>query len=305
MKKESQDLENRLSFIRVRDAGQWRGREYLHYIEEIGDTARLGEQLNLCLIFDYIQPTPNEFRILDLCCGPGIAGTTIDKILQNKGYIVSNVTFVDANDDRLPEIPSDERYTVIKDDVLKFLGGNAQKEDDLKFDIIVLRNGLYYFNFKEKDRLFRYMRRSFRKERGSFVLISYAFLPEEITFLTELHKFIFSYRFSADDSTKAGRGVYDDTLFLADLAQLHGFNSPAVLDIGEVTLRTDLFAQKYELNAAQIKRLETFLEMQDKCKKKNFNIRSQANNISFDINAFSLEFFMRVGGEQSTFVHLR
>lgn len=88
-------------------------------------------------------PVPTSLRLLDVCCGTGVAGRSVESYLTSIGKLVQT-TFLDTSEKILDGIPLDPRDRTIQADVTTMDG-----VDSGSYDIAVCRYG--FNNLSRED----------------------------------------------------------------------------------------------------------------------------------------------------------
>ncbi len=275
---------DRIRFVGKRDRHQREGEVFWHYNDNIGDSECLNSLFPGSFLFN--RDFPNEgLRILDLCCGPGMAGRTLDEQLRAYGYEVPEVIFVDIQAERLSEIPNDSRYDVVHKDVIQFM--EDFQSAGRKVDIIVLRNAIYYFRPDERERLFSGITGSLNHP-GCFLFSSYGYFPHEPMILTGLHEEIYSRIFT--ETERRERGRYDRVGDLMDYMKSLGFYV-GDQGIGSLRFTTQLFADKYGLDEEAKKDIERWLLSLPADVRQKSNMTETRNAVEFASTDYTIEFF--------------
>ena len=131
-------MNNELCFTKQKDAHMKGAAEYLDWLERIKDLLNLNLMVDSPFFKQLNRNGKTEIEVLDLCCGPGVGGQYIENYLVSMGLEARRVVFMDINDDRLSAIPSKSNYHVVNGDVMNYIAG--------QFDVISLRNAIYYFS---------------------------------------------------------------------------------------------------------------------------------------------------------------
>lgn len=227
-----------VEFTKKRDQHMKGADEYMKWMNNTND-------LN-CAFYTVFNPLfpalKKDVEILDLCCGPGHIGKYIAIYFAFK-KIKPKVTFVDINEERLSAIPKTECYTVVKEDIMKF--------DKGKYDVISMRNAIYYFDPKTQKKIIK-KAYNMLKEQGTFILSSLGTRKDEAEFHTNVHKLIYEMK------NIEYKGEYLDNSFFAVEMRKAGFDYTCLIDTLNIWNTNDL-AKKYDLSKEEKSRLEDYI----------------------------------------------
>ena len=232
--------------------------------------------LKLLLPSNVLEKTKRKnLNILDLCCGPGIAGIHIHNELERLGFGVDKVTFVDINKSRLKAIPNNPKYSVHMHDVLEY-------REDHNFDIATLRCAIYYFNTQNQYKLLRNLH-GLLNHQGILIITSLGRDDSQAGFFTNLHRTILDMKQIKYD------GYYMSPETLKTKLTNVGIKPFDTLTFGNTRWNSNSLGDKYGLSKNQKVTLAEWLCAQSKSDELAcLNFKITPKHVDFDMPLFNL-----------------